>query len=67
MVLEFRREDEILIYLCRGSEIYGVYFDFFRKFGVINEVIYFYYVWVFYVFKLLIGDRLFMGEELFLC
>lgn len=67
MVLELRREDEISTHLCRGSEIYGAHFDFFRKLGVTNEATYFHYVRVFHVLKSLIGDRPLMGEELSLC
>lgn len=67
MVLELRREDEISTYLCRGSEIYGAYFDFFRKLGVINEVKHFHYVRVFQELKTLIGDRRLIGKELGVC
>lgn len=67
MVLELRREEEISTHLCRGSEIYGAHFDFFRKLGVTNEATYFHYVRVFHMLKSLIGDRPLMGEELSLC
>ncbi|XP_078314702.1 sacsin-like [Crassostrea virginica] len=67
VVLELRREEEISNYLCRGSEIYGAHFEFFRELGVTNDVYLFHYARVLYQLKSLVKDRTLIGDELLVC
>lgn len=67
VALEQKRDEEIPPYLCRGSEIFGKHYEFFRKLGVADEACIHHYVRVFDLLHTSVGNRTLFPQELEIC
>ncbi|XP_061172071.1 sacsin-like [Saccostrea echinata] len=67
VILQLIRKEEIPPYLCRGSEIFGAHFNFFRNLGVADEACVYHYARVFDLLHSSVGNRPLFPEELLVC